>query len=258
MKRVRPLPLRTFAPRPSRAPHVSRAPVDGGGRGRYDDAGADLVKPEKHAVGDGNADGDGVGAHRWRQCTGTRAHIFLPHPHPRRLTLWSGALALAFALVPVPVPVLLPRPHPCIHPRPRCVVRNAHASSCTRPRTYPRTRRDGEARVPVRAHSPLAILLRITLVVRTCLPWMCMDTHGPSSWGGVRARACMYVHMGLAPMPSYSRVSSSARGGVSVGTRAGVAVLFLRGYGGRALRRSGYIFGFGCALAHQRGGDGDG
>jgi hypothetical protein len=38
---------------------------------------------------------------------------------------------------------------------------------------------------------------------------------------------------------------------------AGIVVLLLRGYGGRALRGSGYTFGFGCALVHRGGGDGE-
>jgi hypothetical protein len=55
---------------------------------------------------------------------------------------------------------------------------------------------------------------RIALLMRSCLPRMRTDTHGSSSWGGVRAGACMYVRMGLAPMPSYSRGSSGVRGEV--------------------------------------------
>jgi hypothetical protein len=235
MKRVRPLPLRTFAPRPSRAPHVSRAPVDGGGRGRYDDAGADLVKPEKHAVGDGNADGDGVGAHRWRQCTGTRAHIFLPHPHPRRLTLWSGALALAFALVPVPVPVLLPRPHPCIHPRPRCVVRNAQASSCTGPRTYPRTRRDGEVRVPTRANPPShRAPSSYALVFLGCVRICTGHRGGEGANSGLYAALARVIELSRRDVCAYPR------------RRHCLLPTWIRWC---ALRGSGYTFGCRCALA---------
>ncbi|KAJ7850233.1 hypothetical protein B0H13DRAFT_2401379 [Mycena leptocephala] len=63
----------------------------------------------------------------------------------------------------------------------------------------------------------------------------------PSSWAvgadidtEVGVYACAYT------MPSCW--SSSDRGGVSMDTRAGVAVCFLRGYKGRAFRRSGYNF----------------
>jgi hypothetical protein len=72
----------------------------------------------------------------------------------------------------------------------------------------------------------------------------------------IEAGVC--VCMGSAsPSSSHSHGSSCDRSGVSVRIAAGVAFFFLRGYRGRTLRRFGYTFVFGCALARRGGGDGE-
>ncbi|KAJ7931935.1 hypothetical protein B0H13DRAFT_2521887 [Mycena leptocephala] len=114
-------------------------------------------------------DGDGITMQGRFVGDGVQVRVRI-HPSPAltlgRFRLWS-ALPLAFALVLVPVPVCSLVPP--ASPSPHCVVRNAQASSCAGPRTYPRTRRDGEARVPVRAHPP-SLSSRIALLVRTVFP----------------------------------------------------------------------------------------
>ncbi|KAJ7828610.1 hypothetical protein B0H13DRAFT_2680094 [Mycena leptocephala] len=151
-----------------RAPRASRAPVDqmdGDGDGMTIQM---QMKAGKHADGNGNADEDGVArVDGDREEVRVHMHIY-PFPALRLKLRFdtaagrdaeAGTYPLLWPTLPSPLaPTLLLVPVPP-SPCPCCVVRNAQASSCACLRTYPRTRRDGEARVPVRAHPPLTVLL---------------------------------------------------------------------------------------------------
>ncbi|KAJ7819154.1 hypothetical protein B0H13DRAFT_2453583 [Mycena leptocephala] len=107
MKQLRPLPPCTC---------TSRAPVDGvlGTGTGTGTAGPDLMRKEKRAPGNGNADEDGLGARRWRRSAvslrfGAAAHAAEAVTYcPPALIPPSFVFALALALVPAFACILAP------------------------------------------------------------------------------------------------------------------------------------------------------
>jgi hypothetical protein len=186
---------------------------------------------------------------RWRWSAGTRAHTSSPpYPHrhaqvgcapaPLQVKVGTYPLLLPTRLALAYAPALLDRR---FSSSVLGVVRNAQASSCGDTRTHSRTRRDGDARVRREHLFSLTVGLGIPLLMRG-RPSMHMRYAGAAD---IEADVCMCA------THSHSRGSSSDRDSGSVHISPGVAVFFLRGYRGRALRGSGYIFGFGCALARR-------
>jgi hypothetical protein len=96
------------------------------------------------------------------------------------------------------------------------------------------------------------ILPHIVVLVIPLLPVRSMHTcYAWDAGVGAGMHACAYGASALVLVFARVIVRSSDRGGVSVCIAAGIAVFFLREYGGCVLRRSGYTFRFGYALARR-------